>query len=190
MPEAAPTPTPAPTPAAAPTPDVVEGWLRELGLDPPARHERDGAASWDLVLDGARRFDVRTTLILEPEAGVVVWVHYAPPIGDSRIRSYRKLLRWNDEIPFAKFALASDDRPVLTAEVPLALLDSDELGFALARILAVCDLLLEESAGWIWIGGRIPAVGDRASRGAPLLARYAARLAPLAQHPPLARDRR
>jgi hypothetical protein len=171
----------------APAPEVVERWLRELGLDPPARHERDGAASWDLVLDGVRRFDVKATLILDPGAGVVVWVHYAPPIGDSRIKSYRKLLRWNDEIPFAKFALASDDRPILSAEVPIALLDREELGFAIARTLAICDLLLEESAGWIWIGGRIPAVGDRLSRGAPLLARYAARLAPLA---PPAEDRR
>jgi len=174
----------------APKPDVVEGWLRELGVDPPPRHERDGAASWDLVLDGLRRFDVKATLILEPEAGVVVWIHYAPPIGDSRIKSYRKLLRWNDEIPFAKFALASDDRPVLTAEIPLPLLDREELGFAIARTLAICDLLLEESAGWIWIGGRIPAVGDRTSRGAPLLARYAARLELLAQLAPLAQDRR
>jgi hypothetical protein len=179
-----------PEAGTAPTPDVVEGWLRDLGLDPPERHERDGAASWDLVLDGTRRFDVKTTLILEPEAGAVVWVHYAPPIGDSRIRSYRKLLRWNDEIPFAKFALASDDRPVLTAEVPLALLDRDELGFAVARTLAICDLLLEGSAGWIWIGGRIPATGDRVSRGAPLLARYAERLAPLAQLDPTAQERR
>lgn len=164
----------------APTPLDVESWLRELGLEPPARHERDGAASWDLVLDGLRRFDVKTTLILEPEAGVVVWVHYAPPIGDSRIASYRRLLRWNDEIPFAKFALASDDRPILTTEVPLALLDRDELGSALARTLAICDLLLEESARWIWIGGRIPDTSGRVSRGAPLLARYAARVAQLA----------
>lgn len=165
---------------AAPAPDVVEGWLRDLGIDPPPRHERDGAAAWDLVLDGLRRFDVKVTLILEPEAGIVVWVHYAPPIGDARIKSYRKLLRWNDEIPFAKFALASDDRPILTAEAPLALLDREELGFALARSLAICDLLLEESAGWIWIGGRVPATGDRVSRGASLLARYASRLGPLA----------
>jgi Putative bacterial sensory transduction regulator len=167
-------------PRAAPVPDVVEGWLRELGIDPPARHERDGAAAWDVVLDGLRRFDVKVTIILEPDTGVVVWVHYAPPIGDSRIRSYRKLLRWNDEIPFAKFALASDDRPILTAEVPLAILDREELGFGLARTLAICDLLLEESASWIWVGGRIPAAGDRVSRNRSLLSRFAERLAPLA----------
>ena len=158
-------------------PEAVEDWLRDLGIEPPARHERDGAAAWDLTLDGLRRYDVRVTLILDPGTGVVVWVHYAPPIGDSRIRSYRRLLRWNDEIPFAKFALATDDRPVLTAEVPLALLDRDELGVALARTLAICDLLLEESAGWIWIGGRIPFVAGRESRQAALFARYADRLA-------------
>jgi hypothetical protein len=158
-------------------PEVVEGWLADLGVEPPARHERDGAAAWDLTLDGLRRFDVRVTLIFDPETGVVVWVHYAPPIGDSRIKSYRKLLRWNDEIPFAKFSLATDDRPILTQEVPLAVLDRDELGLALARALALCDLLLEESAAWIWMGGRIPPRPERESRQAALFARYADRLA-------------
>ncbi len=157
-------------------PETVEGWLRELGIEAPARHERDGAASWDLVLDGLRRFDVRVTLILDPETGIVVWVHYAPPIGDNRITSYRRLLRWNDEIPFAKFALATDDRPILTSEIPAPLLDRDELGVTLARTLAICDLLLEGSAGWIWIGGHIPPA-TRASRQAALFARYADRLA-------------
>jgi hypothetical protein len=159
------------------SPDDVEAWLRDLGIEPTARHERDGAAAWDLTLDGLRRFDVRLTLILDPETGAVVWIHYAPPIGDSRIKSYRRLLRWNDEIPFAKFALATDDRPVLTAEVPLPLLDRDELGVTLARMLAICDQLLEASADWIWIGGRIPANPGRESRQAGLFARYAARLA-------------
>ena len=159
------------------SPDAVEAWLRDLGIEPPARHEREGTAAWDLVLDGLRRFDVRVTLILDPGAGAVVWVHYAPPIGDSRITSYRKLLRWNDEIPFAKFALATDDRPVLTAEVPLALLDRDELGLTLVRTLAICDQLLEASAGWIWVGGRMPSQAGRESRQAALFLRYADRLA-------------
>lgn len=157
-------------------PETVEGWLRDLGIEAPERHERDGAASWDLTLDGLRRLDIRVTLILDPETGIVIWVHYAPPIGDERIRSYRRLLRWNDEIPFAKFALATDDRPILTSEIPAPLLDLDELGVALTRTLAICDLLLEASAGWIWIGGRVPPTA-RASRQAALFARYADRLA-------------
>ena len=41
---------------------------------------------------------------------------------------------------------------------------------------AIADRLLEESAGWLWIGGRIPDQGDRTSRDEALLDRYAARL--------------
>ena len=163
--------------AAPIDPETVEGWLSEIGIGAPPRHEREGAFAWDLVLDGRRRFDVRVTLMLDPGAGLVVWVHYAPPIGDLRIKSYRRLLRWNDEIPFAKFALASDDRPVLTLEVPIALLDRDALGVAIGRALTICDLLIEGSAGWIWIGGRIPDTGDRVSRQAALFTRYADRIA-------------
>jgi len=167
-----------PSPRAAPIdPATVEGWLSEIGIEAPARHEREGAHSWDLVLDGRRRFDIKVTLILDPGTGLLVWVHYAPPIGDLRIRSYRRLLRWNDEIPFAKFALASDDRPVLTLEVPIALLDRDALGVAIGRALAICDLFIEESAGWIWVGGRVPDPGDRVSRQVSLFARYGDRIA-------------
>ena len=55
-------------------------------------------------------------------------MHYAPPITDSFRVSYRKLLRWNDELPFVKFAVSVDERPVLTAELPVATLDRDALG--------------------------------------------------------------
>ena len=47
-------------------PADVEGWLAELGLTPTERADRDGIASWDLVLDGRRRFDLRITVILDP----------------------------------------------------------------------------------------------------------------------------
>ena len=42
-------------------------WLNELGLKPVDRAERDGATSWDLVLDGRRRRALRLTLILDPD---------------------------------------------------------------------------------------------------------------------------
>ena len=160
---------------AAPT--DVERWLADLGLAPVARAEREGVSSWDLVLDGRRRFDIPVTVILDPSVALVVWVHLAPPIGDAFRRSYRRLLRWNDEFPFVKFAVAEDERPILTAELPLAGLDRDALGLALARVLAICDQLLEETAGWLWIGGRVPDHGDRVSRQVALFARYADRLA-------------
>lgn len=160
-------------------PADVERWLDELGLRPDDRSDREGVTSWDLRLDGRRRFDLPITLILDPELALICWVHYAPPIGDAFRKSYRKLLRWNDELPFAKFSLAEDERPVLAAELPVRFLDRDELGLALARALAVSDRLLEESAAWLWIGGTIPSTAGRASRGGHLIDRYADRLGEL-----------
>jgi hypothetical protein len=171
-----------------PRPADVERWLAELGLAALDRADRDGVTSWDLRLDGRRRFDVPVTLILDPSLGLISWVHFAPPIGDAFRKSFRKLLRWNDEFPFVKFSLAEDDRPVLATELPLASLDRDELGVALARSLLIADQLLEESASWLWIGGRIPDRGDRVSRNEDLLQRYADRLAELVATEPAVAD--
>jgi Putative bacterial sensory transduction regulator len=157
-------------------PADVERWLGELGLTPEARSDREGVTSWDLRLDGRRRFDLPVTLILDPELALICWVHYAPPIGDAFRKSYRKLLRWNDEYPFAKFSLAEDERPVLAAELPIRTLDRDEIGLAIARALAISDRLLEESASWLWIGGAIPDSSARRSRGAALIERFADRM--------------
>jgi hypothetical protein len=161
----------------------VERWLDELGLEPLARADRDGVTSWDLRLDGRRRFDLPITLILDPSLGLICWVHFAPPIGDAYRKSFRKLLRWNDEFPFVKFSLAEDDRPVLASEIPLRAMDRDELGLAIARSLLIADQLLEESASWLWIGGRIPDRSGRVSRGSDLIARYADRLRELLGEP-------
>lgn len=168
-------------PAAEPA--RVEGWLRELGLEPRAAAVRDGVASWDLVCDGRRRPAVPVTVIVAPGVACVLWVHYAPPLGDSFRRSYRRLLRWNDELPYVKFALAEDERPILAAELPLETLDRDRLGEALARLLAVCDLLVDETEAWIWPGGRRPPGPGAATPGAALIDRYAARLGELAEPP-------
>ena len=61
----------------------VAGWLEALGVAPVGSAEREGVSSWDLVLDGRRRFDVRITVILDPAVALVTWVHLAPPITDS-----------------------------------------------------------------------------------------------------------
>lgn len=162
------------TPAAR-----VETWLRELGLEPVERQEREGTTSWDLVLDGRRRPDVRLTLIVEPAVGAVVWVHYAPALSDGFRKSYRQLLRWNDEFPFAKFALSADERPVLTTEIAPGELSLDSLGLAIGRLLAMCDVLLDESAHWLWPGRpRLPRP-PRPSRGEVLFRRYATELGEL-----------
>ena len=162
--------------AGTPTATIVEGWFTELGISPTARVDRDAVVAWDLQLDGRRRFDVRFTIILDPALGLITWVHFAPPIGDGLRKSYHRLLRWNDEFPFVKFSLAEDGRPTLSHEIPFRMLDRDEVGVALARSLAICDALLEESAGWLWIGGRIPDSTGRVSRNPGLFERYAARL--------------
>src|SRR5262245_23006835 len=158
-------------------PEQIEGWLSELGLEPVGRAEREGVVSWDVVLDGRRRLDLRTTLILDPSLGLVCWAHLAPPIGDGLRRTYRTLLRWNDEYPFAKFSLTDDGRPILASELSFRHLDADELGLALARLVGIADRLLPETKGWLWIGGRMPdGYAERSGRNAALLARYAANL--------------
>ena len=91
-------------------------------------------------------------------------------------KSYRRLLRWNDEFPFAKFSVAEDERPLLAVEVPIEAASADQLGLALARILGIADRLLDESKDWIWLGGRMPDQTGRSSANAALLDRYAARL--------------
>src|SRR3954470_18047240 len=162
----------------APTarPADVERWLADLGLEPVERADRDGISSWDLVLDGRRRLDLRVTVILDPALAVICWAHYAPPINDLFRKSYRRLLRWNDEFPFAKFSVGDDERPLLAVETPIASADADALGLALARIVGIADRLLDESKDWLWIGGRMPDQAGRERRNERLLARYADRL--------------
>ncbi len=177
----------------APTvrPADVERWLADLGLEPLERAERDGIASWDLVLDGRRRFDLRVTVILDPSLALICWAHFAPPINDLFRKSYRKLLRWNDEFPFAKFSVGEDERPLLAVELPIDALAAmiggptasagpaaggDALGLALTRIVGIADRLLEDSKTWLWIGGRAPDHGDRTPRNAALIGRFAGRL--------------
>ena len=160
-------------------PADVERWFADLGLEPIDRAERDGIASWDLILDGRRRFDLRVTVILEPTLAVICWAHYAPPINDMFRKSYRRLLRWNDEFPFAKFSVGDDERPLLAVEQTIAAAaaaGADGLGLALMRIVGIADRLLDESKDWIWIGGRAPDPDARVSRNPELLARYAPRL--------------
>ncbi len=118
-------------------------------------------------------------MILDPATGAIVWAHLAPPIVDSFRRSYRRLLRWSDEIPFVKFTITEDERPAASVEIPADRLSRDELAVAIIRLLAVADLLLEEVAPWIWIGGRVPDWSDRTSRQAGLFAAYAGRLGEL-----------
>lgn len=162
----------APTSAA-----LVEGWLADLGVVPGPRSERDGVSAWDVILDGRRRRGLRTTLILDPDLGLIVWAHLAPPIGDGLRKAYRSLLRWNDQFPLAKFSLTDDGRPILAVEIPARWLDHDELGLALVRVAGIADRLFEETRPWVWIGGRVPdGYAARECRSAALIERFAPRL--------------
>jgi len=154
----------------------VERWLREFGLRPGKPQVRDGVVSWDIRCDGRRRSDIPVTFILAPGLGGVVWIPFAPPLRDEFRKSYRRLLRWNEEYPFVKFGVTEDDRPVLSAEIPLSELEQERLGETLARCIAVCDLLADETARWLAGGGSARAPSSSA---VGLLERYAERLGEL-----------
>jgi hypothetical protein len=161
----------------------IDGWLTELGLVPVERAERDGAVSWDLLLDGRRRRALRITLIFDPAVALVAWVHFAPPLSDNFRKSYRQLLRWNDELPFAKFAISEDERPVLTAEVPASPMDRDVVGVLLARVLAIADLVHEPTLELMGelrrAQAKAAAAGESDPAGSALLERYSAALGEL-----------
>ena len=164
----------------ATTPEAIEAWLADLGITPGARVEREGIAAWDVTLDGRVRRDLRVTLILDPTIGAIVWAHLAPPLLDGLRKSYRTLLRWNDEFPLVKFSIADDGRPTAAVEIPNRWLDGDELGLALARVAGAADRVFDETRGWLWIGGRVPdGYAEREVRNPALLDRYADRLGEL-----------
>lgn len=160
----------------------MDGWLKDLGLRPIERAERESVHSWDLLIDGRQRKRIRVTLILAPGLALLAWVHYAPPLTDSVRRTYRQMLRWNDELPLVKFALGDEERPVLTSELTIEVLDRDALGLMLARLVAVCDLLYDESKAWVdRVGGK--ARDSAGPAGVRLLDRFADRLGELAVTP-------
>jgi len=79
---------------------------------------------------------------------------------------------------------------VLTVEIPGDVATPDVLGLAIARILATCDHLADESARLVWPDGHVPAPDPgRPSRGEVLLHRYAMELAELLSAPATLGDR-
>ncbi len=173
--------------ASACAPADVEAWLTELGLAPLERADRERVTSWDLALDGRRRARLRVTLILDPSLALICLAHFAPPINDSFRKSYRKLLRWNDELPFVKFSTGEDERPLLMAEIPIAQASAEALGLALARELAVADRCHAEACEWLKAGGwstDAPAPMDGGGPGVRLIARFAADLAEILEPAP------
>lgn len=162
---------------AAPERRAVEAWLRELGLRPGKAMRREGVVSWDLRFDGRRQRAIPVTVILAPDIGCLVWVPFAPPLRDEFRKSYRRLLRWNEDYPFVKFGVTDDERPVMSVEIQQADLDLDRLGEAIARCIALCDLLHDETDRWRRGG---PPTERGATSAAGLLERYRERLGELA----------
>jgi len=151
--------------------NAIPALLERLGITVPTPHRRDDATVWDLELDGERRRGLRLSLIHDARPGgvLVVWAHLAPPLGDGLRKAYRRLLEWNDKYLFAKFGIAEDGRPVLSIELRAEQASEGDLVEALARAVLIADRLLDETAAWIWIGGRIPADDGSPRRNAPLL---------------------
>jgi hypothetical protein len=136
------------------------------------------------VLDGRRRRQLRITLIFDPAVALLAWVHLGPPLSDNFRKTYRQLLRWNDELPFAKFTVSEDERPILSLELPAAEVDRDALGILLARALAIADLIHPQAIALMGDLRRtypkLIAAAEPEPSGPALLERYVASVAELA----------
>jgi hypothetical protein len=54
-------------------PADVEACWPIVGVEPLERADRDSVTSWDLVLDGRRRFDLSVTLHPRSVLGLICW---------------------------------------------------------------------------------------------------------------------
>ena len=134
----------------------------------------DAAFSRDVLLDGARRFDLRATVAWVEGVGLSAWAYYGDEEMEIPKRVYARMLRANYEYPFVKFALTDDDRPMLMTELPPAGLDREALGRTLVRLTIVADRLLDETAAAIADRGALPDWSGRTPRNAALLATHRA----------------
>lgn len=129
----------------------------------------DAAFSRDLLLDGARRFDLRTTVAWVDGVGLSAWAYYGDEGLEVPKRVYARMLRANFDYPFVKFGLTDDDRPMLMVELPSTGLDRDSLARALVRLIVVADRLLEETSAAVADRGVLPDWTGRTSRNRVLL---------------------
>jgi hypothetical protein len=129
----------------------------------------DPAFSRDLLLDGTRRFDLRTTVAWVDGIGLSAWAYYGDEEMEVPKRVYARMLRANYEYPFVKFALTDDDRPMLMTELPPDGLDRATLARTLVRLTIVADRLLDETAAAVADRGAVPDWGGRTPRNQALL---------------------
>jgi hypothetical protein len=152
----------------------LDAWLAELGVEVigGGGAPSDPAFSRDLLLDGARRFDLRTTVAWVDGVGLSAWAYYGDEEMEVPKRVYARMLRANYEYPFVKFALTDDDRPLLMTELPPDGLDREALARTLVRLTVVADRLLEETAAAVADRGKLPDWSARTPRNEALLAAH------------------
>jgi hypothetical protein len=129
----------------------------------------EAAFSRDLLLDGTRRFDLRTTVAWVDGVGLSAWAYYGDEEMEIPKRIYARMLRANYEYPFVKFALTDDDRPMLMTELPPEGVDRAALATALVRLTVVADRLLDETAAAVADRGQLPDWTGRTPRNQALL---------------------
>ena len=134
----------------------------------------DAAFSRDVLLDGARRFDLRATVAWVEGVGLSAWAYYGDEEMEIPKRVYARMLRANYEYPFVKFALTDDDRPMLMTELPPSGLDRAALGRTLVRLTVVADRLLDDTAAAVADRGNLPDWSGRTPRNAELLTAHRA----------------
>jgi hypothetical protein len=152
----------------------IDAWLADLGLTPVggSTAPHDLAISRDVILDGERRFDLRVTVAWAAGMGLHLWGYYGLEAMELPRRTLLRLLGANAELPFVKFAVTEEDRPMLITELPPIAVNRDELGRALVRLVVVADRLLAETAPAVADRGRLPDWSGRIGRNAALLERY------------------
>jgi hypothetical protein len=152
----------------------------------------DPAFSRDLLLDGTRRFDLRTTVAWVDGVGLSAWAYYGAEEMEVPKRVYARMLRANYEYPFVKFAMTEDDRPMLMTELPPDGLDRATLARTLVRLTVVADRLVEETAAAIADRGNLPDWSGRMPRNQAMLAAHRSEVEATmpAWEPPPVRPRR
>jgi len=152
----------------------LDAWLAELGVEVVGGGGTSGDAAFsrDVLLDGVRRFDLRTTVAWVEGVGLSAWAYYGDEEMEVPKRVYARMLRANYEYPFVKFALTDDDRPMLMTELAPDGLDREALGRTLVRLTIVADRLLDETAAAVADRGSLPDWSGRTPRNAALLAAH------------------
>jgi hypothetical protein len=154
----------------------LDEWLDALGIEVVGATGAvgDPAFSRDVVLDGERRFDLRITVAWVSGVGLSLWAYYGLEAMEIPRRVLHGMLRANFELPFVKFAMTDDGRPMLMTELPATAASARELAKGLVRLLVVADRLLEETAIAVADRGQLPDWSGRTPRNGALLTEYRA----------------